>query len=266
MAITRDGKDGKERKILVVKTGTSDETGTYAICGPRENDPEDTPNLVVFSESGPGGIHITIDKNVIRVPLAIVTQKPAQDDGKGSDGHVEASAGTAKLLDNAPEGATDRLLLCGVEATPKPAPDTVLVTQGKTRLKGQKLVYDETDGVARIDGPITFDRASDTDPLSGTSDKIEVNVDDEKTTLVGNVVLKSKGGRISKAARVEYDDTKNEAKLYATAEAPAESTKGKEYLRVTSGYILYNLDSNDVVIPRTGENKITGEFPDGEQK
>lgn len=265
MLLSRQGKDGKERKILVVRTGTSDDTGIYTICGPRDNDPEDTPNIGVFSESGAGGIRVTIDKNVIRVPLAVVTQKPAKDGEEGSDGRVEASAGTAKFLDNPPAGATDRLLLCGIEALPKPTPDTVLVTQGKTRLKGQKLVYDEVDGVAHIDGPITFERPNDKDPLSGKSDSIEVNVDDEKTVLVGNVVLESKGGRISKAARVEYDDTKNEARLYATADAPAESVKGNDVLRVSTGSILYNLDTNDVFVVKTGEGNITGEFKDGEE-
>lgn len=70
----------------------------------------------------------------------------------------------------------------------------MLVTQGKTELKGQKLVYDETDGIARIDGPIGFTRPSDDGPLTGQSERIEVDVDEEQTTLVGNVVLNSKGG------------------------------------------------------------------------
>lgn len=264
LALTRQGKDGKERRILVVRTGTSDDTGIYTICGPQDKDPEGTPNIGVFSETGAGGIRVTIDKNVIRVPLAIVTQKPAPDGQDGSDGRVEASAGTARYLDTPPPGATDRLLLCGVEAKPQPAPDTVLVTQGKTRLKGQKLVYDETDGIARIDGPITFNRDNDKDPLSGKSDRIEVNVDEEKTLLVGNVVLQSAGGRVSRAGRVEYDDTHNQARLYATPEAPAESVKGSDVLRVTSGSILYHLDTNDVYVVKDGSGNISGEFQDGE--
>ncbi|GGL03546.1 LptA/OstA family protein [Deinococcus radiotolerans] len=260
--VRRSEKDGKDRQITIVRTGTSDETGIFALCQPQDADPPDTPTLAVFSETGAGGVQITIDKNVIRVPLAVVTQLPPKDGQDGSDGRVEASAGTARFLDEPPEGKTDRLSRCEVEATPKPAPDTVIVTQGRTELKGQKLVYDSSDGVARIDGPVTFKRSSDRDALTGKSDRIEVSVDDEKTTLVGNVELKSDGGRTSRAARVEYDDTRNVARLYGTPEQPAESVKGGDTLR--AGVIVYDLDRNEVYAEKAEGGTITGEFIDGE--
>lgn len=259
--LVRRGDDGEERRIRIVRTGTSDETGIFTICGPQEGEPENAPNVAVFSESGPGGVRITIDKNVIRVPLAVVTQRPAEE-GEGSDGRVEASAGTARFLDDVPAGRTDRLSRCAVEVTPQPAPGTVLVTQGRTELKGQKLVYDETDGIARIDGPISFSRPSEDGPLTGTSERIEVNVDEEQTVLVGNVVLRSQGGRVSWAARVEYDDQANIARLIGTPEQPAESIQGRDVLR--AGVLLYDLGRNEVVA-RAGEGgTITGEFQDGE--
>lgn len=260
--VRRSEKDGKERRIRIVRTGTSDETGIFTVCGPQDDEPETAPNIAVFSETGAGGIQITIDKNLIRVPLAVVTQQQPKEGQEGSDGRVEASAGTARFLDAAPEGARERLLRCGVEASPKPAPDTVFVTQGKTSLQGQKLLYDETDGIARIDGPITFKRPNETDPLSGTSQRIEVDVDAEKTTLVGNVVLNSEGGRVSRAARVEYDDTRNLARLIGTPEQPAESVKGGD--KLTAGTILYDLDRNEVYAVKPEGGTITGEFQDGE--
>lgn len=264
MSLTRTGDDGKERRILIVRTGTSDDSGIYTICSPQEDEPEGSPNVAVFSESTKTGIRITIDKNTIRVPLAIVTQRPPKDgeESKGSDGKVDASAGIAKYLDEPPEGANDRLSRCAVLATPQPANDTVHVSQGKTKLLGKQLTYDEADGMARIAGPITFDRQNQKDPLAGTSDRIEINVDEEKTVLVGNVVLKSSGGRVSKAPRVEYDDKADSARLYGTLEQPAESAKGQEIVKVTSGYILYNLTQNDVVIQRDAQGNIVGEFPD----
>lgn len=255
--LTRTGDDGKERRITIVRTGTSDETGIDAVCGPREGEPEGTPTLLVLSESGPRGIEIRIDKNLIRVPLALVTQKDGGE-GKKSDGRIEASAGTARILDEVPPGATDRLALCGVEATPKPAPDTVLVTQGRTQLRGQRLVYDEADGVARIDGPISFSRENGADSLSGNSQRIEVDVDAETTTLVGAVTLNSAGGRVSRAARVEYDDARNLARLIGTPEQPAESVKGGDTLR--AGMILYDLDRNEVYALKAEGSTITGEF------
>ncbi|WP_102128247.1 LptA/OstA family protein [Deinococcus planocerae] len=263
LELVRRGDDGEERRIRIVRTGSSDETGVFTICSPQDDEPGDAPSLAVFSETGPGGVRITIDKNVIRVPLALVTQRQGED-GEGGDGRVEASAGTARFLDEPPPGKTDRLSRCAVEATPRPAPDTVLVTQGRTELKGQKLVYDETDGIARIDGPIAFTRPSDDGPLTGQSERIEVDVDEEQTTLVGNVVLNSKGGRVSKAARVEYDDAANTARLIGTPEQPAESVQGRDVLRAQE--LLYDLDRNEVVARAGPGSTITGEFQDGEEE
>ncbi|SMB88682.1 LptA/OstA family protein [Deinococcus hopiensis] len=260
LELVRKDKDGQEHRIRIVRTGTTDETGIFTVCSPQDDEPQDAPNVAVFSETGAGGVRITIDKNVIRVPLAVVTQRQPKEGQEGSDGRVEASAGTAQFLDTSPEGKTDRLSRCAVGVDPKPAPETVFVTQGKTELKGQKLVYDETDGIARIDGPITFARPSDDGPLTGQSERIEVNVDQEKTTLVGGVVLNSKGGRVSKAARVEYDDQANIARLIGTPEQPAESRQGNDVL--SAQLLIYNLDRDEVVV-RAGENgNITGEFQD----
>ena len=262
--VRRSEKDGKDRRIVIVKTGTDDTTGVFALCQPLPDDPEGAPTLAVFSETGAGGVQITIDKNLIRVPLAVVTQNAPKDGQDGSDGRVEASAGTGRFLEReeVPPDTTDRLTRCEVQATPRPAPDTVIVTQGRTELRGQKLLYDSADGVARIDGPIRFTRRSDTDPLTGQSDRIEVSVDDEKTTLVGNVVFNSAGGRVSRAARVEYDDTRNVARLYGTAAQPAESVQGGDTLR--AGVIVYDLDRNEVYAMKAGGGTITGEFTDSD--
>lgn len=265
LELIRSGKDNKDRTIRVSRATLGDSSGMFALCGPQEDEPQDAPTTAVFNERDQAFVTITIDKNKIEVPLAVVTQRN-KPDGSSGDGRVEASAGSARFLDDVPAGAKDRLERCAVEVKPAPKPDTVLVTQGKTRLKGKNLVYDESDGIARIDGPITFTRENDKDPLKGKSERIEVNVDEEKTLLVGNVVLESAGGRISKAGRVEYDDAKNEARLYASAEAPAESVKGGDILRLSSGYIKYNLETNDVVVVKEGSGNITGEFQDSGEK
>ncbi len=262
ISLIRKGKDGKQRQIKVERTGTSDSTGIFAICTPRDDDPAGTPTLFVTSESGEGGIELMVDKNLIRAPLAVITKEDGAEGDKGGDGHIEVSAGSAKYLDNVPEGKTDRLSLCAVEATPAPAPDTVFVTQGRTHLKGKSLVYDESDGIARIEGPITFERdpapdKPESEKLTGSSDTIEVNIDSETTTLVGNVTLKS-GTRISTAERVEYDDKSNVAVLRGTSEHPAESVDGKSST-VRGLTIRYNLDTG-----RVSAQGVTGEFQDSE--
>ncbi len=131
------------------------------------------------------------------------------------------------------------------------------MTQGKTRLKGSKLVYDDSDGIARIDGPITFARDSSANPLTGSSATIEVNVDDQTTTLVGGVTLKN-GARTSSAERVEYDDAANVAILRGTAESPAKTVTADQTL--TASVIRYNLDTGSVV----ALGPVGGEFQDGQ--
>ena len=323
VSLTRTAKDGSKRLITVLRTGTSDASGIFTACQPLEDDPPGTPTISVFSETGAGGIRVTIDKNVIVAPLAVVSQK------EGGDGHIEVSAGTARYLDAAaaapvtvpaaatpaaapvpaattpatpsltapasgtPAGAapnpaaspvtaptprntavaavtpapttpvpvssptSDRLTRCEVEAMASTVPDSVNVTQGKTRLKGSKLVYDDSDGIARIDGPITFARDGASAPLTGSSATIEVNVDDQTTTLVGGVTLKN-GARTSSAERVEYDDAANVAILRGTAERPAKTVTADQTL--TASVIRYNLDTGSVV----AIGPVGGEFQDGQ--
>ncbi len=297
----------------MLRTGTSDASGIFTACQPLEDDPPGTPTISVFSETGAGGIRVTIDKNVIVAPLAVVSQK------EGGDGHIEVSAGTARYLDAAavtpvaasvtappaaaatstpamPTGTTpalstpvtatpppanspttDRLTRCEVEAKASTVQGSVNVTQGKTRLKGSKLVYDDSDGIARIDGPITFVRdgtssdgaspgsaspgsassSSAANSLTGSSASIEVNVDDQTTTLVGGVTLKN-GARTSSAERVEYDDAANVAILRGSAGSPAKTVTADQTL--TASVIRYNLDTGSVV----AIGPVAGEFQDGE--
>ena len=70
VTLTRKAKDGKSRIIKIVRTGLTDDTGIFASCTPQDGDPAGSPTLSVFSETGPGGIQVTVDKNLIRSPLA----------------------------------------------------------------------------------------------------------------------------------------------------------------------------------------------------
>ena len=83
-----------------------------------------------------------------------------------------------------------------------------------------------------------------------------------KTVLIGAVVLTSPDGRVSRAARVEYDDAANLARLIGTAEQPAESSLRGDVLR--AGELLYDLERNEVVARAPEGGTITGEFQDGE--
>ncbi len=249
ITLTRKTKSGETRNINIERVGT-DETGISATCAPQDDDPGDAPTIVVYSNTTERGVEVTVDKNLIRAPLAVISKLP------GGDGHIEMSSGTAKYLDEAPEGKTDRLSKCEVEADPKVASDTVRVTQGKTKLLGSKLVYDESNGIARVSGPISFTR----EKLTGSSKRIDVDVEKQVTTLVGDVQLRD-GERTSKAGRVDYDDGQNVAILRGTPGQPAETITPGETLRAET--IRYNLDSGEAVVVR-GTNPITGKFDDGD--
>ncbi len=254
--LTRKGKDGKERRLTVVKTSSDDATGIFAICAPQDDEPDSTPTEFVASDTGRGGVQVTVDKNLIQAPLALITKQP------GGDGHIEMMTGDARYLpdDQIDANAKERLARCGVQTASKVQPDTVLVTQGKTHLKGAKVVYDEKDGVARVDGPVTFNRAQDGgDPVNGSAERIEVSVDDEKTTLVGKVSLKQ-GNRTSTADRVDYDDTANTAILYGSDGAPAQTQTPTEVLRAQT--IRYFLNTGEAVV-EDDKGGISGRFDDG---
>lgn len=252
ITLERRTEGGDVRRIKIENTGRDEQTAALA-CTPQEDDPPTTPTQVVYYTPASTGVVVTVDENVITGALAVITQQPDGQGGTKSDGRVEMSAGSAKVLDEPPANAKTFLERCGVLLTSEVKPDTVRVTQGKTRLSGSKLVYDESDGIARVEGPITFER----EDLRGKSERIEVDVEKETTTLVGSVELRD-GDRVSTAARVEYDDANSVAILRGTPDAPAESTTPKETIRAQT--IRYNLDTDEIVV----QGKITGKFEDGE--
>ncbi|MGL5004503.1 MAG: LptA/OstA family protein, partial [Casimicrobium sp.] len=144
------------------------------------------------------------------------------------------------------------------DVKPDPKPGTVFVTQGKTKLTGSQLKYTQETGIAVIDGPIIFERPqSSGSVLKGSSQKITVDVDNEKTFLEGNVKLDSKC-RTSTAERVEYDDKANLAVLFGK---PAISRRLDNTDEIKGERLEYNLDTNDVVI-EGDKDVITGEFDD----
>ncbi len=234
----------KDKTIIAIKY-SADGDGLFVICSPKDEDKEKITKFVIY-DLKPYLVHITIDKNIIKAPLAFVRQKD------GGDGELEAYNGNANLLeaDDAP---------CLPEIKPDPKPNTVFVTQGKTKLTGSRLDYSQETGLAVIAGPITFERPQDSgDVLRGNSEKITVNVDEEKTFLEGKVILKSKC-RESSADRVEYDDKKNRAILEGK---PARST-GADGSQVIGERLEYNLETNDVIVTSSDEGSpVTGTFDD----
>lgn len=244
VSLRRTAEDGTERTIRVVKTG-DDAGGIFAICSPQEGE-QGAPTVFVASERGEGGVQIFIGENVIAAPLAVVEQL------ESGDGRLEVGAGTARYLDGegeaapAPAGAGGlpaRLARCEVAVSREERAGAVSMVQGLTRLTGQRLSYSEEDGVARVSGPIAFVREDEEARLEGRGDAVEIDVDRELTVITGNVELRD-GERVSRAARMEYDDPAGVALLYGSEAAPAVSEAPGE--RLSARVLRYNLNSGEV--------------------
>jgi lipopolysaccharide export system protein LptA len=222
----------KDKVIKTIKYGPAD-MGLAILCTPLDDDTDRT-NRFVYSDETPYLVHVFIDKNVIKAPIAFVSKK------QNGDGQLEAYAGTAV------ESSDENVCLPVVKADPKPG--TVFVEQGKTKLTGSRLDYSQETGIAVIAGPITFERPQKNDKLTGTSEKITVNVDEEKTFLEGTVVLKSKC-RTSQANKVEYNDKRNLAILFGSPAISIQTDpSGKQVGEVRGERIEYNLETNDVIV------------------
>jgi lipopolysaccharide export system protein LptA len=231
-----------DKTIRAVKYGP-DGAGISVDCTP-DDDAQTKITTSYFSDLPPYFVHVWVDKNVIRANVVVARKK------EGGDGELEAYNGTARRVEEG-EG-------CVVEVKADPKPGTVFVEQGKTKLTGSRLDYTEETGIAVIQGPIVFERPQDKgDTLRGASEKITVDVDNEKTFLEGKVTLESKC-RSSSADKVEYDDTKNLAVLFGNP-AISRSKDGKDEIK--GERLEYDLDTNDVVVSAKGDG-ITGQFDD----
>ncbi|GEM48103.1 LptA/OstA family protein [Deinococcus cellulosilyticus] len=229
----------KDKTIVMSKRGP-DESGLAIFCD------QDPNTRGIFYDPSEEAVVATIDDNRIKAPLAIMDKK------ENGDGHLEMSSGKAIEDDDGD---------CP-QVEPQSNAGGLKITKGKTQLSGSKLVYDEKDGLANIDGPITFEREQKDGKLTGTSQKLVVDVDKDTTVLKGSVQLKS-GERTSSAEEVEYSEKDNVAILRGTPQNPAKSIKGKEELTATT--IRYNLETNDVVAT-TENNNIKGKFEDEDRK
>ncbi len=122
----------------------------------------------------------------------------------------------------------------------------VTVEEGRSTITGSKFSYDNATGIGNMVGPVNLERraAGDSPALSGNSDNMEFNVDEDLTILQGNVTVES-DGRVSEADTVEFDEQASLALLFGN---PAKSTKDNDV--VQGNIITYYLDSNDVVVDK----------------
>lgn len=121
----------------------------------------------------------------------------------------------------------------------------VELRQGRTTVLGGRFFLDRGTDVATMDGPVTLTRApaegDDRPPLEATAGEMTFDVERERATLIGGVVVTS-GDRVSEADRLELDEAAGVALLTGS---PAVSRRGADEVRGNA--LRYDLETDEVV-------------------
>jgi len=121
----------------------------------------------------------------------------------------------------------------------------VELRQGRTTVLGGRFFLDRGTDVATMDGPVSLTRApaegDDRPPLEATAGEMTFDVERERATLIGGVVVTS-GERVSEADRLELDEAAGVALLTGS---PAVSRRGADEVRGNA--LRYDLETDEVV-------------------
>jgi lipopolysaccharide export system protein LptA len=251
----------KDRSIRVVNYAPDEEGGQSRLnirdC--QENDEE--LRTSTFYAPAPSFIRTYVNDAVLTSPIAFSLRPPNVRNEAGEvieDGGEKAKL---ELVGGTLEISEDTLCPEKIERT-----ETADVTlkEGRTTVLGANFLYENNTGIGNMKGPITLDRVAEGDSpaLNATSDTLEINVDDDKTFLEGNVKVNSED-RVSEATTLEYNEEDGIAILQGDREnnIPAKSTKGSDVLQ---GYtIIYYLDTNDVVVQGDVQGDIEVDLGEG---
>lgn len=201
-------------------------------------------NFVIISDIQPARVKVVFGKDATAFgPLALVD--------KGIEETVFLSDGSAQIIKANADDPEDSGRL---ELVTKATPEAIEVLQGKSRVFGTDMAYDNTTGEAKIAGPIRLQRSGDK-PLKGSSKDMIYNVDDEILRLFGEIKLEQ-DGRTTTAQTAVVREKDRVAYLYGTAQAPVRSVNKDGFVEGTK--MLYQLDKGDVTVLEG----VKGEFKD----
>jgi lipopolysaccharide export system protein LptA len=236
----------KDRSIRVVNYAPDEEGGQSRLNIQSCQESDEELRTSTFYAPTPSFIRTYVNEAVLTSSIAFSLRPPNVrneageiiEDG-GEKAKLELVGGTLKINEDT---------LCPEEIERTETADVTL-KEGRTTALGANFLYDNNTGIGNMKGPITLDRVAEGDSpaLNATSDTMEVNVDDDKTFLEGNVKVNSED-RVSEATTLEYNEEDGIAILRGdrAKNIPAKSTKGSDVLQ---GYtIIYYLDTNDVVV------------------
>jgi LptA/(LptD N-terminal domain) LPS transport protein len=241
----------KDRDIIVKQTAPGNEGGK-TFLNVNECDDKNTETISsTFFAPEPYLVETQVNEATLTSRIAASRQPPnvrneAGDviERGGDRAILELYGGTLEFIEE--RGNDQRGCPINIERSEQ---EDVTLKEGRTTVEGVNFIYNNNTGIGNMKGPITLDRIAEGDSpaLNATSDTMEVNVDDDKTFLEGNVRVTSED-RVSEATTLEYNEEQGIAILRGDREEgiKAKSTKGSDVLE---GYeVIYYLDANDVVV------------------
>lgn len=193
---------------------------------------EEEALLDIFYAPSPGLVETEVDDGTLMTSGVAIIRRPRNEEG-GDEETIELFS--AEVVFGRPR--------CPEEVTPLESPPVTLV-QGRTTVLGTRFLLEPGSDVGVMEGPVSLDRTAEGDSpaLTGDADRLEYDLETERTTLIGGVTMVSEG-RVSEADRLELDEAAGVAIL--TGE-PARSTEGDDVLE--GRLLIYYLDTNDVVV------------------
>lgn len=249
----------KDREIKVTNNAPDERGGEF-----RLNIPECEKETRLSTIYAPEGyiIETLVNDAIILSQVALSRRPPNVEDENGEI--IERGADKERLELFGGTLEVNKETLCPEDIKKSDQPDVTL-KEGRTTVTGINFVYSNANGIGDMKGPITLDRVAEGDSpaLNATSDTMQVNVDDDKTFLEGNVKVTSED-RVSEATSLEYNEERGIAILRGDPkkDLPAKSTKGSD---VTQGdVIIYYLDTNDVLVEGNVQADIEVDLEDDE--
>lgn len=217
-----------ERTILVAQRATGAE-GARTVLANRNCEPGFLTN--VFFGPVAGYVETRFDETLLLSQIAVVR---VPGDGSEDDETVELFGGLAVF---------DRPgCLAEVDDAEGRA---VELRQGRTTIEGTRFFLDRGTDVAVFEGPVTLTRApaagDGRPPLEATATSMTFDVERERATLIGDVVVIS-GERTSSAEELDLDEAAGVAILTGS---PAVSRRGADEVRGST--LRYDLETDEVV-------------------
>ena len=222
--------DRNDKVIRVIQNSEGADGGEFLASNPGCDENADVG--VVYAPA-PGFVETLVNNTRITSTIALLTN-PKDTEGEE----------TLELFDGSLELDPDTLCPANIVR----GEEKVTVTEGRTTTTGQTFLYNNANGIGEMAGPVDLQRAEEgaSPALDARSSNLAFDVDNDLTTLQGNVVVESEG-RTSRSERLDLNEEAGFAVLTGT---PA--TSRTEEGEVRGELIEYDLNSNDVVVRGSG--------------